>query len=130
MISFPTRTIVDAGVFMPKNNGWNIELYPLGSNKSPITDFLDNLPLSTLAKVRHVMRLLQEFGPQLRQPYSKKLTGCSKLFELRTSGNSPVRLLYTISGRTFIILNGFVKKTNKTPSKEIKTALSRMAILT
>ena len=109
---------------------WEIELYPPNSNESPIADFLDSLPLSSLNKVRHAIRLLQEFGTQLRQPHSKKLTGYSKLFELRTSGSPPVRLLYTVFNGKFIILHGFVKKTNLTPAKEIKTALSRMAILT
>lgn len=109
---------------------WKIEFYPPGADESPVADFFDSLPLSSLNKVRHTMRLLEEFGPQLRQPYSKKLTGYSKLFELRTSGSSPVRLLYTVLNGKFIILHGFVKKTNKTPAKEIKTALSRMAALT
>lgn len=109
---------------------WKIEFYPPGSNKSPIADFLDDLPLPILAKVRHVLRLLQEFGPQLRQPYSKKLTGYSGLFELRTSGSSPIRLLYTVSNRKFTILHGFIKKTNRIPIKELKTALSRISMLT
>jgi len=109
---------------------WKIEFYPPGTDESPVTDFLDSLPLTSLDKVRHAMRLLQEFGPRLRQPNSKKLTGYSKLFELRTSGSSPVRLLYTVFNGKFIILHGFVKKTNLTPAKEIKTALSRMRLLT
>lgn len=109
---------------------WAIKLYPPGSDNSPIADFLDTLPLPALAKIRHAIRLLQEFGPQLRQPYSKKLTGHSKLFELRTAGSPAVRLLYTAINKKFIILHGFVKKTNKTPAKEIKTALGRIATLT
>ena len=109
---------------------WKVEFYPPGSDVSPVADFLDSLPLLVLTKVRHVLRLLQEFGPQLRQPYSKKLTGYSKLFELRTSGSSPIRLLYTVSKGKFIILHGLVKKTNQTPAREIKTALSRMRLLT
>lgn len=109
---------------------WKIEFYPPETDESPVTDFFDSLPLSSLNKVRHAMRLLEEFGPQLRQPYSKKLTGYPKLFELRTSGSSPVRLLYTVLDGKFIILHGFVKKTNKIPVKEIKTSLGRMATLT
>lgn len=109
---------------------WQIEFYPPGANESPVADFLDSLPLVILNKVRHAIKLLEEFGPRLRQPYCKKLTGYSKLFELRTAGSSPVRLLYTVLNGKFIILHGFVKKTDKTPTKEIKTALSRIATLT
>lgn len=109
---------------------WKIDFFPPGSDDSPITNFLDSLPLPSLNKVRHVMRLFQEFGPQLRQPYSKKLTGYSKLFELRTTGSPAIRLLYTLINGRFVILHGFVKKTNQTPAKEIKTALSRMTTLT
>ena len=109
---------------------WKIKLYATTSGKSPVIDFVENLQLIEKAKVRNTIRLLAEFGPQLRLPYSKKLTGYKKLYELRTMGSSPIRLIYTIIDGTFYILHGFIKKSNQTPKKEIKTAEQRQSILT
>ena len=82
---------------------WLIDFYTTDSGKSPVLEFLDQLPLSPRAKVRNVLRLLQQFGPQLRQPYSKKLTGSKYLF-----------------------LHAFIKKSAKTPIKNINIALNRI----
>lgn len=109
---------------------WEVELYPPGANKSPIADFLSNLQKEARIKINNHVKLLTEYGSNLREPYSKKIAGYNKLFELRSSGKTPIRLLYTIHNNKFIILNAFVKQTNKTPQNEIKTAISRMSNLT
>lgn len=109
---------------------WEVEFYPTGSIRSPVTDFIDRLQKDTVSKVRNVIKLLSEYGPLLRAPYSKKLSGYNHLFELRTSGKTPVRLLYTVVNKKFIILNAFIKKTNKTPLNDLKTAIFRISNLT
>lgn len=91
-----------------------------------VTKFIAQLEPSQTAKVVRVINLLQEYGLQIRSPHSKKLTGYKNLFELRTSGESPVRLLYTPLDQEFIVLHAFTKKTDKTPTKEINTAISRI----
>lgn len=109
---------------------WQVKFYTTNSGKSPVLEFLDQLPLIPRAKVRNVIRLLQQFGSQLRQPYSKKLAGYKPLFELRTTGRPPIRLIYTIHHQIYIILHAFSKKTPKTPLKEIAIASRRLASLT
>jgi phage-related protein len=66
----------------------------------------------------------------LREPYSKKLVGYKNLFELRTVGASAIRLFYTVQNDIFYVLHAFNKKSQKTPQKEINTAVKRIKSLT
>jgi phage-related protein len=47
------------------------------------------------------------------------------IFELRTiQGNNITRILYFfVVGKQIVLTNGFIKKTQKTPKKEIELAL-------
>jgi phage-related protein len=109
---------------------WKVEFFTNSSGKSPIVEFIKQLPPESQAKARNVLSQLREFGPQLRRPYSKKLTGYKNIFELRTSGKNPLRFFYTQRQNTFIILNSFVKKSQKSPNREINLAQSRISLLT
>ena len=67
-----------------------------------------------------------EFGANLGLPHTKPIdTG---LFELRVkSKEGIVRVFFcTKIGKKIIMLHSFIKKSQKTPKKEIKTAKSRM----
>jgi phage-related protein len=103
---------------------WQIEFYATRKTRSPVADFINGLPEQERAKVRNVMRLLREFGALLGLPHSRPMSGRSKLRELRAGD---VRLFYFAhTGRRFIILHGFRKKSQKTPPAEIATAERRM----
>jgi phage-related protein len=105
---------------------WNILLYCTSQGDSPIKDFIDSLELKAQSKVYNTINLLKEFGIRLGSPHIKKLTG-TDLWELRILGTDSIRLLYiAITGKSFLLLHGFKKKTNKTPLKEIKIASNRL----
>ena len=91
----------------------------------PIEDFLDKLPLKLRAKVLRDIELLSIYGSELREPYSKSLG--NGIFELRTKqATNIVRSLYFFMfGKKIIITNIFIKKSEKTPSNEIKLAIER-----
>jgi phage-related protein len=59
------------------------------------------------------------------EPHVKHLTG--KLWEMRMSGRDGIaRALYqAASGRRVVVLRVFIKKTPKTPRREIDLALAR-----
>ena len=95
-----------------------------------VSEFIDHLEFSSQPKTLHVLKLLGEYGPLLREPHSKKISSYPNLFELRTSGSSPIRMFYTIHDQKFHVLHGFIKKTDKTPLKELKLALKRKQALT
>lgn len=64
-----------------------------------------------------------------KAPISKYLE--SGLWELRVkSGNNIVRIFYTFSyGRIIILLHGFIKKSQKTPSREIEIARKILKVI-
>ena len=100
----------------------NVIFYEKEDGTSPAADFIRSLDKSMYTKTLHTLELLQEYGYMLRAPYSKDLG--NGIMELRIStGNNISRLLYFfVIGNTAIITNGFIKKTMKTPPKEIERA--------
>lgn len=106
---------------------WTVEFYTGASGKAPVADFLKALPPRTRDHIFQHINLLQEQGVLLGMPYVRHLRG--KLWELRvrTRGGT-YRLIYFIfTGRRIILLHAFVKKTEKTPARELKTAERRLA---
>jgi len=94
---------------------------------SDIDKFIESLNKSTHSKVLRHLKLLETYGPQLTMPYSKPVS--HNLFELRTRGQQEIRLFYCFYKNQIMILHGFIKKSQKTPPKEINLALQRISNL-
>ncbi len=92
-----------------------------------VEKFIDSLEKETIARVLRTIDLLQNFGPALGPPHSKKIE--SHLFELRVRGRQDVRILYAFHGGVAMLVHGFVKKSQRIPSKEIKIARHRLKTL-
>ncbi len=90
--------------------------------------FIGKLEKPTIAKVLHTVDLLEQFGCNLQMPHSKKIK--NNFFELRVRGQQEVRIFYTFHQQQIILLHGFVKKSQKTPKKEIELALQKLRVLT
>lgn len=77
------------------------------------------------AKIVGGLEVLAEKGNMLREPYCKHLD--DGIFELRCKVATDIaRLLYFYhGGRIVVVTNGFIKKTQKTPAKEIRLAKAR-----
>lgn len=99
-----------------------IEFYEQENGERPVEDFLNSLDIKMRSKLLMVLKVLQEKGNQLREPYSKHLE--DGIFEVRGKVGSDIsRVLYFFCHDGKIILtNGFVKKTQKTPRSEILKA--------
>ncbi|MDD3089310.1 MAG: type II toxin-antitoxin system RelE/ParE family toxin [Candidatus Omnitrophica bacterium] len=99
--------------------------YLTASGRSPVRDLIDSLAPRAQRKFFFVMELLEEFGSRLPRPHSKYLG--KDIFELRFGGEEgAVRVLYFFfQGDTAVFTNGFIKKTGKTPLKELNTAIER-----
>ena len=109
---------------MPK---FTVEFYEDTYGHKPIEDFLLALDLKMRAKLLGILKILEEKGNQLREPYSKHLE--DGIFEIRGKiGSDITRVLYFFYCDGKIILtNGFIKKTKKTPAKELQLAKKRRA---
>ena len=105
-------------------NKYIVGYFQSNRGTSPVLDYLNQLPTRSRSKVSHLITILQEYGPSIKPPYSKKIQ--EKLWELRSSGNESIRIFYTKFNNKYYLLHIFRKKTNKTPIREINTALDRM----
>ena len=105
-----------------------VAFYEKSDGTKPAVEFLQSLDNKMRAKMLRAIGLLQEFGGDLREPFSKPLG--DGIFELRAQvGNNISRVLYFfIVGKRIILTNGFIKKTQKTPEREI--ALARNIVMT
>src|SRR5688572_9829874 len=101
---------------------WQIEFYADDRGHEPVVHFLETLSLEGKARVLRLFDLLCNIGVLLKEPYTKQIDG--KLRELRTTDRQgEVRVLYfAFTGKTFVLLHGFIKKTEKTPKNEIEIA--------
>ena len=73
-------------------------------------------------KIMDYLNLLSEHGAVVGEPYIKHIEG--DIWELRPLNN---RIFFTAwDGKRFLMLHHFVKKTEKTPPKEINTAKRRL----
>lgn len=106
---------------------YKIILYKNASGKEIIGEFIDSFSNNVIDKIRSDIRLLKEYGLSLLSASKvKKISGVSHLYELRIRVSIQIRFFFVyLSPDTFIILHGFIKKTNKTPIKELKTAINR-----
>ncbi|MDD3847344.1 MAG: type II toxin-antitoxin system RelE/ParE family toxin [Syntrophorhabdaceae bacterium] len=107
--------------------GWTVEYYRDSRGKEPGADFIDSLPTETQAKVLRTVELLARYGVLLKEPYSRRIKG--KLRELRVvDRHGHIRVLYfTYTQGRFVILHGFLKKSGKTPRREIEIGEKRMS---
>jgi phage-related protein len=87
---------------------------------------LDGLPVDLRASFERIVKLVQAFGlERVHEPYIKHIEG--RILEMRLRGRDRIaRALYlTARGRRVVILRVFVKKTQKTPRREIELARRR-----
>jgi phage-related protein len=84
------------------------------------------LPDGLLARFLRCAERLEAFGPDLGMPHTRPMG--RGLFELRLKATEGIgRVLYcTVSGRRIVVLHQFVKKTQKTPAREIALTRRRM----
>jgi phage-related protein len=84
------------------------------------------LPMDMRAQLSRISFLMEEFGVEkMREPHVKHLQG--PLWEMRLRGRDGIsRAIYvTAPGQRIVIVRAFMKKTQKTPNREIALALSR-----
>jgi phage-related protein len=91
-----------------------------------VTQELEKLPADVRARFTKVSDLIERFGPQkVGMPHTRSLG--DKLWEIRASGKDGIsRGIYVaVKDKKVVVLRVFVKKTQKTPKKEIDIAKKR-----
>ena len=99
---------------------WKIKIIDINDFQK----FILSLDKKTQAKLTRMINLLKDNGVDLKMPYAKQLG--DKMWELRILGQQQVRVIYAFKGIEIVILNWFLKKTNRVPVREIETAKKRL----
>jgi len=103
-----------------------IKFYRTRSGRSPVDEFLSELPLDARAKIFQALDVVRT----VRHPsteYLKKLRGTEILWEIRARhrGNA-YRLLSFFDGpRIVVVLTAFAKKTDRVPPLALEVAHRR-----
>lgn len=80
------------------------------------------MPKVEIAKVLKAIHRLEDYGEKLPRQFARHVRG--KIWELK---EDKYRILYfTFVRGKFVILKVFMKKTAKTPERELRTAENRM----
>ena len=106
---------------------FDLIFYRDGNDNSPIAEYLLKLSKSAqtskserikLKKITQYLELLGKHGVKLGEPYVKHIEG--DIWELRPISDRI--FFFHWQGGKLVLLHHFVKKSNKTPSKEIEQA--------
>ena len=85
-----------------------------------------NLPVTLQARYIGLTDRMMEHGPNLGLPHTDAFGG--GLFELRLKGAEGIARVFfcLVVKQKIVMLHSFIKKTQKTPDKELKLAKQRM----
>ncbi len=88
-----------------------------------VKKLIRNLEKPTASKVFRMIDLLERYGFGLKMPHSRRID--KNLYELRIRGRQEVRIFYAFHNDA-ILLHGFVKKTGKTPERELEVVRRKL----
>ncbi|MBT7117800.1 MAG: type II toxin-antitoxin system RelE/ParE family toxin [Campylobacteraceae bacterium] len=98
--------------------------YENSNGMKPVRDWLLSLDKEDRKSIGVDIKTI-EYGFPIGMPVCKKLA--SKLYEVRSNISSKriARVIFTIESKYMILLNGFIKKDQKTPKSEIDISIKR-----
>ena len=95
-----------------------------------VEDEIHALPAGFVARFVRYAERMELYGPDLGMPHTRPMG--DGLFELRLKAAEGIARVFfcTVVGRKIVVLHPFVKKSEKTPNRELKIARHRMKDLT
>ncbi len=101
---------------------WNIRFFD-----EKVHDDTLKFPTSILANFLHIVEMIEILGPNLGKPHTDALG--DGLFEIRAKGKEGIGrsfFCYAYGTRQeIVILHSFIKKSQKTPKKELSIARAK-----
>ncbi|MBQ2348356.1 MAG: type II toxin-antitoxin system RelE/ParE family toxin [Clostridia bacterium] len=104
---------------------YSVEFYKDKDGNEPVKEYISSLASKNdkdsrinLNKIRDYIKTLSEYGTRAGEPYVKHIEG--EIWELRPLRNRI--LFFGYDGDRIILLSHFIKKTQKTPQREIDKA--------
>ncbi|EPR66910.1 type II toxin-antitoxin system RelE/ParE family toxin [Cyclobacterium qasimii] len=96
--------------------------------KNHFSEFFDKLPVKVQNKMDQVLYMVMILE-RIPIKFFKHITGTDGLYEIRVEFSSDIYRIFCCfdDGNLIVLFNGFQKKSQKTPRKEIEKALSLKA---
>jgi len=93
-------------------------------HKGHFIDFYSKLPEGVKRKIQYVFELIKQVE-MVPKKFFAPMTGCEGLFEIRVEYESNIYRTFCCfdEGQLVVLFNGFQKKSQKTPIKEIDKAM-------
>jgi phage-related protein len=105
----------------------SVVFYATAAGNEPVRTWLGELGREDRRSVGYDIKTAQ-YGWPLGMPLIRKIE--PGLWEVRSHiADGIARVLFTVDGDTMVLLHGFVKKSQKTPTADLKTAKQRLADL-
>jgi len=91
-----------------------------------VQELINDWPIGIRAFYARVTERVEIFGPNLGMPFTRSMG--KGLFEIRAKGKEGIGRAFfcIIVDQRIVILHAYIKKTHKTPQKELKIARRRM----
>ncbi|MCI5217813.1 MAG: type II toxin-antitoxin system RelE/ParE family toxin [Candidatus Electrothrix sp. LOE2] len=101
---------------------WGIEYY-----NEKVRESINEWPVGIRAVYARITERIALFGPNLGMPFTRSVG--KNLFEIRAKGREGIGRAFfcTVIGNRVVILHGFIKKSAKTPKKELAVAQKRLS---
>lgn len=101
-------------------------VYSIAYYSREVQEDILNLPVTLQARYIALTDRMIEYGPNLGLPHTDAFGG--GLFELRLKGAEGIARVFfcTMVEQEIVMLHSFIKKTQKTPEKELKLAKKRI----
>ena len=92
--------------------------------KHYFSDFIDGQQQKVRDKILWTLRLIQSL-PTVPETYLKHIESTDGLYEVRVQNGGDIFRIFCFfdKGKLIVLANGFQKKTQKTPAREIEQAL-------
>ena len=105
---------------------WTVELYETPEGGTLVLDFIQGSDAA--AKLTWELDALEQLGFERGGGKIRPISGVRKLYELRVRSEKQFYRLFffPVAGRRFVVVHGIVKKTKKTPKRDIQLAERRM----
>ncbi len=112
---------------MPVQRTIHVVFFRLDSGKEPAREWLKSLDQEARRAIGADIKTLQ-IGWPVGMPLARKLS--DNLWELRTRLSAGIaRTFFTMHARKLVLLHGFIKKSQKTPARELSIARRRLSRL-
>ena len=100
--------------------------YTINYYSDAVQEQIIELPDTLAARYIVLTRRMIALGPNLGEPHTKAFG--DGLFELRLKGAEGIARVFfcTLVGRRIVMLHSFIKKSERTPSREREVAETRM----